>query len=47
MAKKRLFYCEDCGMTMFKVRKPINCTKCGRVNIGRILTEDDIKSFKD
>ena len=41
--KKKIFYCEDCGQTIFRVRKPISCPHCGRVNIKRILTEDDLK----
>lgn len=40
--EKKIFYCEACGQTIFKKRKPIKCFNCGNRIIRRILTEDDL-----
>ena len=48
--RKKVYYCEECGQTYFRERKPIRCKqkgllpgKCKSKTFKRILTEDDLK----
>ena len=40
--KKKIFYCKNCGQTIFDTKMPKRCPNCSDPNIGRILTDNDL-----